>query len=69
MRKVKIFAGDMYGDEGCIYRMQEELQKGIDDWLNANPSFLIESTSISLNKHGAILSVLYREDAPFGTIK
>lgn len=59
----------MYGDDNGIYQLQEELQKEVDVWINANPYFLIESTAIALTKEGAVMSVLYREDAPFGTIK
>ncbi len=69
MRKIKIFAASMYGDGDGVYQVQEELQKDIDDWLNSNPTFLIENTSISITKEEAILSVVYTENIPFGTIK
>lgn len=69
MRKIKIFAASMYGDGDGVYQMQVEFQKDLDEWIMNNPSFNIESTSISITKQEAILSVVYSEDAPFGTIK
>ena len=69
MRKIKIFAASMYGDGDGIYQVQLELQKDIDDWINANPSFHIESTSISLTKQEAVLSVVYSENPPFGGLR
>ena len=74
MRRIKLFAADMYPDENKqgrngIGQVRDEIQLCVDHWLDKNPTFIIEHSSISISKEEALLSVVYTIEVPFDSIK